>query len=159
MTPVIEATESASMIEDGTYEVVCVSVVEDYLENSQYDPNVIRFGFGLVPELLKQDGTEFVLDPIASHKLSPQSKLWSWCVALGTQPVIGQSLDTDVLIGKHAMARVEAAVRPDGTKGFPKVVDLMAMPRRVVRMVPPVRAPQAAEPLEPGEEEAVAEPD
>lgn len=126
--PVVIPEENKAMLENGTYEVKLLAMEEDFIEDSQYDPDVYRWTFEVV-DTVDSDGKAIHMDPISSQKITPMSKFWSWAVALGGQPVIGQPFDTDVLVGKHAMAKVQAKLKSDGTKGFPKIVDLMAMPK------------------------------
>lgn len=131
--PVVTAEESKQLIEDGTYEVELLAIKEAELENASFgDGEVFRWSFQVVG-VVDQDGDDIVLDPISNRKLTPLSKFWAWSVALGGKPEIGKSFNTDDLIHKHAMAKVEAKLKPDGTKGFPKVTDLMAMPKGIGR--------------------------
>lgn len=125
---IIEATESQLLLENGTYEVTCSGVEDTFLDNPQFgDGEVVRFKLVVGGELTK-DGKEIVLDPIANRVLSPKSKLWSFLVAFGFSPRIGQAFELEDCVGKRALAAVVAKTLPDGSKGFPRVESLMRLP-------------------------------
>lgn len=149
----VKAEENAAIIEDGTYEVECIGVEEAYMEDSLYDPNVLKWHFEVLGSEMS-DGKPLVLDPLSGQKLTPLSKFWEWATALGHNPNLGEELDTDTLIGKHAMARIETKVK-DGKKGFPKIISLVSMPRKPAQKAP-TRAQEARQPIDFGSEEVSA---
>jgi len=130
MSPTVQAEESAVLLEDGTYEVELLSIKEHSIDNPSFgDGDVFKWSFAVVDEV-DEEGDPIILDPVSNRKLTPLTKFWAWAVALGGQPEIGKPFNTDQLIGAHAMAQVEAKVKPDGTRGFPKIVALVAMPKQ-----------------------------
>ncbi len=133
MSPVVQAEESQTLLEDGTYEVELVDIVSFEIENPTFgDGNVFKWSFEVVDQL-DGDGEPIILDPVSNRKLTPLTKFWAWAVALGAKPEVGADFDTKTLHGAHAMAQVEAKLKPDGTKGFPRIVGLVAMPKTNAR--------------------------
>ncbi len=131
--PKVPAEESQSLLEDGTYEVELLTVADFVIKDPSFgDGNVFKWSFEVVDQL-DEDGEPIILDPISNRKLTPLTKFWAWAVALGAKPEIGEDFDTETLNGAHAMAQVEAKLKPDGSKGFPKIVGLVAMPKTNAR--------------------------
>ena len=106
---------------------------------------MVRFKLVVEGELTK-DGKQIVLDPIANRVLSPKSKLWSWLVAFGFSPRIGEAFELENCVGKRALAAVAAKTLADGSKGFPRVESLMRLP--TAKAKPAAAKLQAAPPHE-----------
>lgn len=123
--PVIAVTAGGSKVElaDGTYPVQVSEVIEDTIENPQFgNGDVVRIIL-LVDGVLQPDGEETHLDAIANMKLTPKSKLWGWVTAFGLELVVGSEFDTDALVGRSALARIENDVKEDGST-WPRVRDI-----------------------------------
>lgn len=115
-------------MEPGSYVVTCFDAHVDKLEKSQYgDGTVLRFILELDEEE-DEDGEKIQLDAIANLKLSAKSKLMAWIEAFGFHPAVGESFDTDQLVGKKAMAVIEDHQSADGGV-FSRVKDLMPLPK------------------------------
>ncbi len=146
---VIPVTESVVLLNDGSYEVECIDAEPDQLENPQWGSgDIIRFQFKVIGEFDKA-GEPVILDPIATAALTPQTKLWSWSIALGEQPVIGEDFDTDRLLNKRALAQVKSDLKPDGTKGFPKIKNLIPLPKSTPKGRTRTQANKLTAPREP----------
>jgi hypothetical protein len=78
---------------------------------------------------------------ITSAKYGPNSKTVKWLTAiLGTAPAVGQTLTAEQLIGREVQIVVAIS-----DSGWPKVTDLVAMPKRPGK---PVAKPAPVAPVE-----------
>ncbi len=128
---VIKARETRVVAElpDGTYEVRCTETQDDEIESvfSEEPADIIRL-FVEIVDHVNVDGGPIILDPIANRKLTPKTKLWGWFQAFGIDPEIGKDLDTETMVGRHALALVQNKISDGGGK-WPKVVNFMPLPR------------------------------
>lgn len=124
-------------LEAGTYEVQLIDLKEDILENPQFgDGAVIRFELETT-DVLDEEGNPVRLDGIASDKLTPLSKLTRWLKAFGVTAEPGEEIDMARAIGQRAQAVIVLRPGKDGTGSFPRIEDLVALPRsRAVRPAP-----------------------
>ncbi len=136
--PLIARMEGGnSPLEAGTYAVMCTDIKPDYLENSQYDPNVYRFTLETT-EVLDSDSRGIELTAISSRKLTPNSKLTRWVTALvGHIPEIGGEIDLEEVVGKHCLMVVVMRKSEQGGE-FARVDDLIPAPKRATRTAPEV---------------------
>lgn len=115
-------------VKPGAYIVTCMGADADKLEDAKFGTGeVIRFLLELDDELDEQ-GNPIELDAIANAKLTPKSKLWSWCDAFGVPPVVGQAYDTDAVIGQKAQAIIVDKANDDGSV-FSRVENIVPLPR------------------------------
>ena len=109
-----------SKIPVGSFIATCTGIIEDTIENSQYNPEVYRFYFD-VDGKKDDEGNQATTDAISSRAFSPKSKLWGWLEAFGLQPEVGKVMDLESVVGRKVMivvkqhgeyTRVEELVTP-----------------------------------------------
>ena len=112
----------------GTYLATVLTTAEDVLENSQYGTGeIIRFE--LEPEgVFDESGDAIQIDAIASRKLSPKSKLYSWLQACGVDLTTGREVDMDEAVGARVQIKVIDKPSKDGTATFSSVDDIFPTP-------------------------------
>lgn len=139
--------EAAPKLEPGTYEMVCVGVREDHIENSQFGTgDVIKFTLRTA-DVVDQYGDPVELEAMANDSLTPLSKLTRWLDAFG----VGsneEELDLERCKGRKCLAKVE--IQDRGDKGqWNRITELLAPPRTGARnVVGPRPAPREPEPAE-----------
>lgn len=121
---VIQATAGeVSKVPNGTYLVECYKVEDQTLPNAQFGNGEVVKIFVTLPEgPFQEDGSETHLDAIANRKLTPKSKLWGWSTAFGCDIAVGMAWDTEDLVGRRALARVENEEK-DQTL-WPRIIDI-----------------------------------
>ena len=113
-----------SNVPPGTYQVRCMEVAADVLDNPQFGTgDVIRFDLEVVDKL-GADGNPLTIDAIANDRLTPKSKLWGWLEAFGITPEINGDLDIEEVVGREALARI---VQKEGSE-FTRVDALIPLP-------------------------------
>ena len=116
-------------LEPGTYKVQLMDLKETILENPQFGSgDVIRFCIETT-EVVDEEGNRIELDGIANDKLTPLSKLTRWLTAFGVTAEAGEEIDMEEAIGREAMAVIVVKPGKDGTGAFPRVDDLVPLPK------------------------------
>ena len=95
-----------SKVPVGSFIATCTGIIEDSIENSQYNPEVYRFFFD-VDGKKDDEGNQMTTDAISSRAFSPKSKLWSWLEAFGLTPEVGKVMDLEGVIGRKVMIVVK----------------------------------------------------
>lgn len=121
--------KEATTLEAGTYEVQLIDLKEDMLENPQFGNGaVIRFQMETT-DVLDEEGNPVELDGLANDKLTPLSKLTVWLAAFGVTAKPGEDIDMSEAIGRKAMAVIVLKPGKDGTGAFPRIENLVPLPR------------------------------
>lgn len=132
-----------SKVPVGSFVATCTGLIEDTIENSQYNPEVYRFYFDVVGKK-DEEGNQMTTDAISSRAFSPKSKLWGWLEAFGLTPEVGKVMDLESVIGRQVMivvkqhgeyTRVEELVPlPEGMgQPTPDIIDKFAAADGVTR--------------------------
>lgn len=129
--PITREAKAASgglQLKPGMYEVTCMDVKEDILEESSYGTGeIIRFML-MTEATLDEDGNPVEFDAIANDKLTPKSKLTGWLNAFGVPVVVGSQVDIEAVVGKKAQAKIVAKLDSTGKDtGFTKVDDILPL--------------------------------
>lgn len=128
--------KEATTLDAGTYTVQLMDLVETTLENPQYgNGDVIRFALETT-DVVDEEGNPVQLDGIANDKMTPMSKLSRWLSAFGVSAKPGEDVDMEEAIGKQAMAVIVLKPGKDGTGAFPRIDDLVPLPRSGGRAAP-----------------------
>jgi hypothetical protein len=128
--------KEATTLEPGTYTVRLMDLVETTLENPQFgNGDVIRFALETT-DVVDEEGNPVQLDGIANDKLTPMSKLSRWLTAFGVSAKPGEDVDMEKAIGQQAMAVIVLKPGKDGTGAFPRIDDLVPLPKAGGRSVP-----------------------
>lgn len=140
--PVIPVTASGGVkLDPGTYEVTVIETVEEVIpqEKRLYggDGHMLKLKLG-VNDVVNEDGSDIELTASASYKLSPSTKLWSWVEAFGFKLEVGQSFDTDQLIGMSCQALITQDKKDDGSV-WAKVDQLFPLGRKAAPALQVIR--------------------
>lgn len=129
----ITVTQGASsiQIDPGVYSVTLTDISDPRTVTAQRGPNagreinLIDWSFAL------EDGT--VIDASTSTASGPKSKMYAFLTALfgGQAPPVGTQLEKEQLIGRMALATITI---DEG--GWPRIVNLGALPRPAARPAP-----------------------
>ncbi len=112
------ATPGMAILESGTYPATVTSIEPD---DGQYGAQ-LRFEF-TVDGQRDENSNPITLLAWASQKLSPQSKLWAWWVALtGKPPEVGATHKSSTLIGKKCRLVIEEVETDNGPRSRVKAV-------------------------------------
>lgn len=138
----ITINSGASDIKPGTYEVILVSVEGPKTVLAKNGPNAGQELQLLDWQFAIDDGGELdgaTINDSSSMSSGPKSKFYGWWTALtGSAPMAGTEVDTDLIVGQRALAKV---IVNDG--GWPKIDALVALPRKSAKAAP-APAPVAA---------------
>jgi hypothetical protein len=116
-------------IEDGTYRVKLGSLEDAELTWEGRSRPGLKWNFTL-PDVAGEDGEPGELSAQSSTALSPKSKLWAWYQALtGVSLDLDMEIDLDDMIGKQAQAAVIHKPGSDGTGSWPRIENLIALPK------------------------------
>ena len=116
-------------LDPGTYKVRLMDLKEATLENPQFgNGDVIRFVLETV-DVVDGEGNPIELDGIANDKLSPMSKLTRWLSAFGVTSKPGEEVDMEDAVDREAMAVIVNKPGKDGTGAFPRIEDLVPLPK------------------------------
>lgn len=130
MSKVPVSTKSRVVMADGTYVVACIEVKDDVIESEQYGVSEVVRIYLEFEEVKDEDGEPAVLDAIANRKISKKAKLTRWATAMGVAPdLAANDFETEDLVAQRCMAVV--VNRVDGTEKWPRVTDLVALPKSV----------------------------
>ena len=126
-------------IEDDIYEVELKSITAVDLEKPDVfgRTELLQWDFGLTETEDDSTGEPIILNPRTSRVFSPKSTAFKWAVVLGVEPEIGKRFNPDILVGKRARANVQTSFRDDGSPGWPRIKDLIALPRQQRQARPP----------------------
>lgn len=117
-------------IEPGTYDVRCIKVWPDVLENPQFgtgDVLKIKLQF---PDIEEDDGSLFEMDAMANFTLSPRSKLYGWAMAFGCEiDLNADDFDAEEMLDKTAQAVIVKVKKPDGST-WPSIDSIVPAPVR-----------------------------
>lgn len=138
--PITREAKAASgglQLKPGMYQVMCLDVKEDLLEEAAFgNGEIIRFML-MTEDALDTDGNPVEFDAIANDKLTPKSKLTAWLGAFGVAVVVGSQVDIEEAIGKKAQAKIVQKLDASGKDtGFSKVDDILPAPNARVVEVP-----------------------
>lgn len=154
----IQATSGgkAPVIDDNIYEVVCTGVEDVTLEQPDQfgKTEKVRVHLQLVGVEDEDSGEPVSLDPLLNRTFGQKATLRKWATALLNLGSIddGSWFETEDLVGHHARAVVKTETGADGKRGWPKVTDLMAMPKAAQKA-----ATKPQEGRQPSEDAAVEE--
>lgn len=136
----------ASDIKPGTYEVILVSVEGPKTVVAKNGPNAGQELRLLDWQFAIDDGGELdgaTINDSSSMSSGPKSKFYGWWTALtGTAPATGSEVDTDLIVGQRALAKVIVS-----DSGWPKIDALVALPRKSVKAPAPAASAPAPAPV------------
>ena len=111
-------------VEEGLYLAKLVEIRPDTIMVRGEEREVIRWRF----VVLEEDDKPMV-EGLTSNKMTTRSKAYKWASALlGYQPDVGEEIDTDELIGKYAIIKVENKER--NGRVFSRVADVIKAKKR-----------------------------
>lgn len=129
MSPLTRTMKEVQTLEPGTYKVQLMDLKETQLENPSFgNGDVIRFVLETT-DVMDTEGNPIELDGIANDKLTPMSKLTRWLAAFGVTAIPGEDVDMEEAVGREAMAVVVLKPGKDGTDMFPRIDDLVPLPK------------------------------
>lgn len=116
-------------IEDGTYRVKLISLDDIEMTWEGRTRPGLKWTF-ILPDVQGEDGEAGELTAQSSTALSPKSKLWAWYQSLtGETLELDMQIDLDDMIDKEAQAAVIHKPGGDGTGSWPRIENLMALPK------------------------------
>lgn len=126
MSLMVEATEGKPQLSAGTHTLKCISIENDEIESLR-EPAVWRFTFVCEDEF-DPNGNPIEIDGIASRYLSPLSKAWGWCEALGMKLEVGKRHDLEGAVGGVALGKVIHKASANGAK-YARLDELIPLPK------------------------------
>jgi len=116
-------------IEDGTYRVKLESWEDAEMKWEGKTRPGLKWTFSF-PDVADEEGNPGELTAMSSTALSPKSKLWAWYQALtGVSLDLDMEIDLDDMVGKEAQAAVVHKPGSDGTGSWPRIENLIALPK------------------------------
>lgn len=134
MSLIVEATEGKAQLSIGTHTLRCTNIENDEVESLR-DPLIWRFTFECEDEY-DPNGNPIEIDGIASRYLTPNSKAWAWCEALGMKLEIGKRHNLEDGIGGRALGKIIHKKSPNGAE-FARLDELMSLPKGAIQNAPP----------------------
>lgn len=111
-------------VEEGLYIAKLVEVKPDTINVRGEERDIIRWRFVILEEKDKP-----MVEGLTSTLFTTRSKAYKWASALlGYQPDVGEEIDTDELIGKYAIVKVENKER--NGRVFSRVTDVIKAKKR-----------------------------
>lgn len=117
-------------IDDGIYRIRLESLEDTTGEWEGKTRDLLKWNWRF-PQVLDEDGGEGELSDLSSLALSPKSKLWARYQALtGVSLDLDMDIDLDDMLGKEAQAAIAHKPGKDGTGSWPRIENLMALPKK-----------------------------
>jgi len=131
-------TEAGGLeIEDATYRVILESLEDTKGEWKGKPRELLKWTFRF-PDVPGDDGEPGELAVLTSLALSPKSNLWAWYQALtGVTLDLDMEIDLEDMVGKEAQAAIVHKPGKDGTGSWPRIENLMALPKKGKAKGPP----------------------